>query len=334
MMHSEKKANQKVGMAAFALTMLIIFVLTAGAVFPLQAQTDSPAKAEPAVTHNTWTSGTALPHARMGAAAGAIGKDIYVVGGYDNSGVFTINEIYNVKTNTWTTGAPDPVARAFTASAVVNKILYVFGGSDFSELLSLTESYNPATNTWTTLAPMPYAQESASAVAVKDTIYVVGGQNQSSGYLNNVAAYNTVTNTWTEEAPMQVARGWLAVGKLGALVVTADGSAGAGDYFGDTEGYNAKKNTWAELIADPTPREAGCFAAIKGKLYVAGGNNGSLLTLNEAYNPKTKSWTALAPIPQEVWGAVASVETGGRLYCIGGGHYQQTVYDYVQIYQP
>jgi hypothetical protein len=94
------------------------------------------------------------------------------------------------------------------------------------------------------------------------------------------------------------------------------------------------ENTWTELTADPTPREAGCYAAIKGQLYVAGGNNGSLLALNEAYDPKTKSWATLAPIPQEVWGAVASAEAGGRMYCLGGGHYQQTVYNYVQIYQP
>ena len=34
------------------------------------------------IVHNTWRSGTALPTARMGAAAGAIGSDIYVIGGY------------------------------------------------------------------------------------------------------------------------------------------------------------------------------------------------------------------------------------------------------------
>lgn len=315
------------------ITSVVITVVLLSVSLPAAAQGDSVSRQNPEVNHNTWTSGAALPTARMGAAAGAIGKDIYVVGGYNNNAVFGINEIYNIKTNTWTAGAADPTARAFTASAVANKILYVFGGSDFSELLSLTESYNPVTNTWTTLAPMPYVQESASAVAVKNIIYVIGGQNNT-GYLTNVAAYNTTTNTWTEEAPMQVAKAWLAVGLLGTTVVAADGSAGAGNYFGDNEGYNAKKNTWAELPADPTPREAGCFAAIKGQLYVAGGNNGSLLSLNEAYNAKTKSWTTLAPIPQEVWGAVASTEVGGRLYCIGGGHYQQTVYDYVQIYQP
>ena len=330
-MNRSQKHN--IGMGRVAPVILTLLSLISAVTPPLRAQSQSDQSQAPAVNHNTWTSGAALPTPRMGMAAGAIGQNIYVVGGYDNSSVFGINEIYNIKTNKWTTGAPDPTARAFTAYAVVNKVLYVIGGSDFSELLALNESYNPATNTWTTLAPMPYVQESASAVAVKDTIYVIGGQNQS-GYLNNVAVYNTVTNTWTEETPMQVAKGWLAVGLLGTSVMATDGSAGAGTYFGDNEAYNTKNNTWAEVPADSTSRQVGCYAAIKGQLYVAGGNNGSLLTQNEAYNPKTKSWVTLAPIPNEVWGAVATTTAGGRMYCFGGGHYQETVYNYVQIYQP
>jgi hypothetical protein len=78
----------------------------------------------PAVTHNTWTTGTAMPTARYAPYTGAIGKNIYVVGGatsgYEATGV---NEIYNTKKNTWTTGAPDPTPRGFGASAVVNGIL-------------------------------------------------------------------------------------------------------------------------------------------------------------------------------------------------------------------
>jgi len=333
MNHTDRKTSKLTGMAATALTMLTLFVLAAGVALPLQAQTESAGKQPPPVSHNTWTSGTAMPTSRMGAAAAAVGKDIYVVGGYNISSFLGVNEIYNTKTNAWTTGASDPHPRGFGAYAVVNKILYVFGGSDGSELLNLTESYNPATNTWTTLAPMPYVQLSASAVAVKNIIYVIGGQNNSE-YLASVASYNTTTNTWTEAAPLLIAKGWSAVGLLGTTVVAADGSEGAGTYFGDNEAYNAKTNTWAALTADPTPREAGCFAAIKGQLYVAGGNNGSLLTLNEAYNAKTKSWATLAPMPNGVFGAAASVQAGGRLYCFGGGHYQQNVFDYVQIYQP
>jgi len=62
--------------------------------------------------------------------------------------------------------------------------------------------------------------------------------------------------------------------------------------------------------------------------------NGSNLTVNESYNPKTKSWTNLAPMPEGIDYSAASAEAGGRLYCFGGGEFGQTVYNNVQIYQP
>src|SRR5277367_2809476 len=81
-------------------------------------------KETPEVTHNTWTTGTSMPTARFGAFAGAVAKNIYVIGGATNSGyqATNVNEIYNTKTNKWTTGAPDPTARELGASAVVNGI--------------------------------------------------------------------------------------------------------------------------------------------------------------------------------------------------------------------
>ena len=114
--------------------LLLVSLLFVGTASQMKAQS-------PEVTHNTWTSGTAMPTARMGAAAGAVGKDIYVIGGYYVNDITGLNEIYNTKTNTWTTGTSDPNPRAWPAYALVNKILYLFGGSNGSELLNLTESY-------------------------------------------------------------------------------------------------------------------------------------------------------------------------------------------------
>jgi uncharacterized repeat protein (TIGR03803 family) len=203
------------------------------------------------IVHNSWRSGTALPTARMGAAAGAIGSDIYVVGGYNVSSFLGINEIYNPGKNTWTTGASDPNPRGLAAYAVVNKKLYIFGGSNGSELLNLAEAYDPSSNSWSTLAPMPIVSETASAVADKDVIYVIGGQDEN-GFLTTVESYHTTTNTWTADAPLLVPKGWSAVGVLGTTVVTADGGASS-TYLGDNEGYNPTHNTWSKLTPDPTP---------------------------------------------------------------------------------
>jgi N-acetylneuraminic acid mutarotase len=296
----------------------------------------------PEVTHNTWTAGKPMPTARFGAFAGVIGKDIYVVGGATNSGYQAtgVNEIYNTKTNAWTTGAPDPTARELGASAVVNGILYVIGGSTSgSNPLSLVEAYDPASNTWTTKAPMPTPRNSMPAVVDKDIIYVIGGYDPNTGFwYDTVESYNTGTDTWSEETPLPVGTSWEAVGLLGATIVSADGQQGPppnGTVTGANEGYNVKKNTWTALPADPNTRLESCFAAIKGQLYVASGANATgTLTVNEAYDAKTKSWTTLAPIPNALT-TPGYATVGGRLYCIGGSSSNlQSVYDYVQIYQP
>lgn len=184
---------------------------------------------------------------------------------------------------------------------------------------------------------MPTATYSMTATVDKDTIYVFGGL-ANDVWLTSVESYNPATDTWTEEAPMLVARGWAAVGVLGATIVAATGNPGAPGYTGDNEGYNVKKNTWKELAPDPTPRDSGCFSAIKGQLYLGGGEaGGDGITLLESYSLKTNSWTTLASMPEGVVTPVSAV-VGGRLYCIGGANigtpFQNTVFNYVQVYQP
>jgi uncharacterized repeat protein (TIGR03803 family) len=291
------------------------------------------------VVHNSWGSGKAMPTARFGAFAGAIGEKIYVVGGATNSGyqVTNVNEIYNTQTNTWTTGAPDPTPRELGASAVVNGILYVIGGSTGgSNPLTLVEAYNPVSNTWTTKAPMPTARNSMPAVVDKNVIYVIGGYDPNTQVFDDtVESYNTTTDTWTEEKPLPVATAWEAVGLLGITVVAADGQISPGTVVGTNEGYNPSTNTWTGLTADPTPRLEACFATISGELYVAGGANATqVLNVNEAYSGTTKKWTTLASMPNALQTA-GSATVGGRLYCFGGANSNlSSIYNNVQIYQP
>jgi len=290
--------------------------------------------------HNSWSMGKAMPTARFGAFSGAIGTNVYVVGGATNSGyqATNVNEIYNTLTNTWKTGASDPTSRELGASAVVNGILYVIGGSTSgSNPLALVEAYNPASNTWTTKAPMPTARNSMAAVVDKDVIYVIGGYDPNTQvWYDTVESYNTTTDTWTEEAPLLLATSWQSVGLLGSTIVAADGNiAPSGASTGDSESYSVTGNTWTQVTADPSARQQSCFAAINGQLYVSGGvNAGAVLSVNEAYSSSTKKWTTLAPMPDAL-ATPGSATVGGRLYCFGGASDNlSNIYNYVQIYQP
>jgi len=296
------------------------------------------------IVHNSWSKGALMPTAVFGAATGAIGTKVYVVGGGTSSAVVNNNQIYNTVTNKWTTGAAMPTARFAAASAVVNGILYVIGGCDSGcatgvGAMSVVEAYDPASNTWTTKAPLPTATDSINAVVEKGIIYVVGGYVPGGGRVPTVFSYNPATDTWATEAPLAVGKSEAALGLLGSTIVAAGGYTNSG-VTGDNEGYSASTNTWKSLAADPTARQAGCVAASSGLLYFAGGAGGGTgppLSVNESFSATANKWTTLMSMPLAVIGP-GSAEVNNLLYCFGGsnngGLFQGTVYNNVQIYQP
>lgn len=327
----------------FTIAVVALALVAAAMPATAQASTASNDRSEPALVHDSWTTGANMPTPRTGAATGtiavsALGSKIYVVGGVTApyGTILAVNEIYNTQTNTWTTGAPMPIPTCYTAGSVVNGILYVIGGSNgIGGETDAVFAYNPATDIWSTVAPLPRPKNSLSAVVNNGIIYVIGGDSDI-GRDPTVESYNPATNVWTEEAPMLLGKSNPNVGVplgaslLGRLIVSAGG------FPSDNEGYNVRNNTWTELTDDPTSRVASCAGAIGTLLYVAGGGDvlfSESLTLNESYSTMTNSWTTLAPMPQDTEYPGSAV-VGGRLYCLGGYSSTTGPVAAVQIYQP
>src|SRR5258708_12153532 len=143
---------------------------------------------------------------------------------------------------------------------------------------------------------MPTARGRAAAVVDGTAIYGIGG-NGSTNRLNTVEKYVPSIDTWTEEAPLLVGKSEPTAGLLGTTIVSADGYTASED-TGDNEEYNVSTNTWSALAADPTPRNADCFGAISGLLYVAGGgSNGTADSLTKSFSPTTTTCPTLFAIP-------------------------------------
>ena len=291
--------------------------------------------------HNSWASGAAMPTAAFGGASGFINGKIYVVSGdtTQDGAPISNNQVYNPTSNSWTTATAIPTPVFGPASAVVGGLLYVIGGYEGTSGTpgNLVQIYNPKTNAWTTGAAMPTARGSAAAAVDGTSIYVIGG-NGSTNRLTAVEKYVPSTNTWTEEAPLLTGVSEVSAGLLGSTIVAAGGYTTTGD-LGTTEGYSVSKNTWSALTSDPNARNASCFGAISGLLYVAGGiyANPSMtntLAVNESFNVTSDKWTSLTAMPTPaLW--QGSVVDGGLLYCIGGqASFQGAAINNVQIYQP
>ena len=81
--------------------------------------------------------------------------------------------------------------------------------------------------------------------------------------------------------------------------------------------YDPSANTWNALASMPTGGTYLCHAEYggDGKIYVMGGSNGG--TLNRIYDIATNTWSAGAPVPEEVYDH-GHAYWNGKIYVIGG----------------
>jgi N-acetylneuraminic acid mutarotase len=287
-----------------------------------------------------WQKGKAMPTARLGAAAAAIGKDIYVIGGYNKSGLVTANEIYNTATGNWKTGAPMPTGRFYFGAAAFKGKVYAIGGEIGSPCCvetNVLEVYDPVHNAWATMAPMPTSRNSVAVVADGKYVYAIGGYNGQR--LANVERYDPAKNIWSVLSPMLVPKSNTNAGVIGSTIVAASG-VGSSAEVTDTEVYSPAKNRWRALQPEPDARAASCTGVIDGLLYVAGGSDASNKDLRtvDVYSFKHNSWSQASSMLRATAGAGAAVAKKD-LYCFGGASVSFPAsgikyFTNVQIYRP
>src|SRR5262249_23331559 len=99
-------------------------------------------------------------------------------------------------------------------------------------------------------------------------------------------------------------------------------------------------DSWTTLAPMPQPLLGPGFGAIDGKLYIAGGFNGSVfLNTLYIYDISTGTWSTGANLPQLVgWpgSTVFDDGTGPKRYLYGGeiNNHPRTLTDITQIYDP
>ena len=127
-----------------------------------------------------------------------------------------------------------------------------------------------------------------------------------------------VSGTWSRGTPMLAARGW-----FGAAVVDSLIYAVGGDGRGSTEAYKPSTRTWRYHAALPNTRDWFAVAAADGEVYAFGGfvagrtaNHSS--RESDRYDPASDTWTRVAAMPTDRYGAAAVTGQDGRIYVVGG----------------
>jgi N-acetylneuraminic acid mutarotase len=272
-------------------------------------------------TEPTWSSGAPMPTPRTGASAALVGREIFVVGGFDalTRTVATV-EAYDYEKDEWRSVAPMPVAVHHTTAIGFEGKLYVFGGLKGLGYEASKEAfiYDPVKATWRQLGDLPHGFGSAAAAVVNGRINLFGGESPSQIYEQHLV-YDAKADTWQDLDNLSmggrdrwaavVAHGkvWLLGGRGGSLlyntsnVWTWDYGSGLWD---ESENMLSKRSSFAAGVGD--------------RLYVMGGAMPTTVnTTVEAFDFTTNRWELLAPMPRPRFDT-AFVQVENRIFMIGG----------------
>lgn len=289
-------------------------------------ETNIPASA----AQGWWSEAAGLPVGRSETAVTQTNDTMYVLGGYTpETKSSTLMASYNPQSDAWQELTPLPKGLNHIAAASAGGKVYSFGGFTQQNRGAVDSAYeyDPRSDTWTQLPPMPAPRGAAAAVALDGRLHVIGGaEDVSTSSRENVGThevYDPATGQWSEATPLPTPREHMpAVVYNGKIHVIGGRFLEMTNNTGSHEVYDPKTDSWEEAASLPTPRSGTAGAVLENKILVMGGEKDPDSTTgtykeNEAYNPATDSWSALAPLPTPRHGFGAAV-FDGAVYTPGG----------------
>uniref|UniRef100_A0A8C2YEE2 Kelch like family member 4 n=1 Tax=Coturnix japonica TaxID=93934 RepID=A0A8C2YEE2_COTJA len=260
---------------------------------------------------------------------------LYAVGGMDATKGTTTIEKYDLRTNSWIQIGTMNGRRLQFGVAVIDNKLYIVGGRDGLKTSNIVECFNPITKVWTIMPPMSTHRHGLGVAMLEGPMYAVGGHDGWS-YLNTVERWDPQARQWNYVASMSTPRSTVGVAALNSKLYAVGGRDGS-SCLKSMECFDPHTNKWS-LCASMSKRRGGVgVATYNGFLYAVGGHDAPasnhcsrLSDCVERYDPKTDTWTTVAPlsVPRD---AVGICPLGDRLYAVGGydGHtYLDTVESY------
>uniref|UniRef100_A0A8C0W2X9 BTB domain-containing protein n=1 Tax=Castor canadensis TaxID=51338 RepID=A0A8C0W2X9_CASCN len=247
---------------------------------------------------------------------------LYAVGGMDAMKGTTTIEKYDLRTNNWLHIGTMSGRRLQFGVAVIDNKLYVVGGRDGLKTLNTVECFNPVAKIWIVMPPMSTHRHGLGVATLEGPMYAVGGHDGWS-YLNTVERWDPEGRQWNYVASMSTPRSTVGVVALNKKLYAIGGRDGS-SCLKSMEYFDPHTNKWSMCVPMSKRRGGVGVATHNGYLYVVGGHDAPasnhcsrLSDCVERYDPKTDSWSTVAPlsVPRD---AVAVCPLGDKLYVVGG----------------
>jgi N-acetylneuraminic acid mutarotase len=125
---------------------------------------------------DAWTGLANLPVPTRAAAAAAVGRSIYLIGGDAADGNGRQVWRYDVDRDRWTRRAPLPRPRFNHAAVALDGRIYVLGGYQDGRELDEMFVYDPQADRWTSGVDLPLANHAFGATVLDGELWMIGGR--------------------------------------------------------------------------------------------------------------------------------------------------------------
>lgn len=149
---------------------------------------------------------------------------------------------------------------------------------------------------------------------------------------HDFAVYDPARDAWNVLPDVPTDRNHLGAAAIDGKVYVAGGRFGGGFNSERTDAlevYDPATGAWSVRAPLLSPRGGVASVEANGCLFVIGGEGNyadprGLSDENEAYDPRTDSWTSLARMPTPTHGLVGAAFVNGRIHLPGGSVTQGT----------
>lgn len=261
---------------------------------------------------------------------------LLAIGGMDANKGATI-DMFSLRENTWETLANMSGRRLQFGAAVVEKKLVVAGGRDGLKTLNTVECFDFKTKSWNPLPPMSIHRHGLGVAVLEGPLYAVGGHDGWS-FLNTVERWDPTTRQWTYISPMCSQRSTVGVAVLNDKLYAVGGRDNS-SCLSTVECYDPHSNKWTSCAPMSRRRGGVGVGVMNGCLYALGGHDApsnnphaSRFDCVERYDPKTDTWTTVAPM-SVARDTIGVCVLGDKLLAVGGYDGQQYL-TLVEAYDP
>mmetsp|Transcript_6118 Transcript_6118/g.9232 ORF Transcript_6118/g.9232 Transcript_6118/m.9232 type:complete len:350 (-) Transcript_6118:211-1260(-) len=262
--------------------------------------------------------------------------------------------------SSFSTWSPIPTARRGAVGGILYNSkdypeVWVTGGynPDIQNTGSIVEVYNTAYDEWRAVVSLSEGRSDHGAAPLAGALYVGGGITDDMRNTSSVEKYTSNDDAWSEVTPLNTARTGLAFASdeengllyaVGGMRCISDCTGVPVEYLGTLEVYDVTTGVWTDLPPMPTPRRDLSVGVVGSKLYAVGGCGGDGSTLDyenceaqdavEVYDPETKIWSSVAPMPSPRHSFALGVY-GTQLIAAGGasasGDLSKAVWSYDSV---